>query len=81
MSDVDPDATLDATGLKCPLPVLKAKKAMRSVAPGQILKILATDPDSPKDFRHFCATTGDELLSTVEHAGIFTFFIRKSPGQ
>ena len=48
MSDVDPDATLDATGLKCPLPVLKAKKAMRSVAPGEVLKVLATDPDSAK---------------------------------
>lgn len=78
MSPVDADVTLDATGLKCPLPVLKAKKAMRSVAAGDILKVLATDPDSPKDFQHFCTTTGDELLSTSQEAGVFTYLIRKT---
>ena len=78
MSDLEPDATLDTIGLKCPLPVLKAKKALRSVAPGDILMVLATDPDSPKDFQHFCATTGDQLLAKSEQDGIFTYFIRKA---
>ncbi len=78
MSDPEPDATLDTIGLKCPLPVLKAKKALRSVAPGEVLKILATDPDSPKDFQHFCTTTGDQLIATSEQDGIFTYFIRKA---
>ncbi len=76
--DLEPDATLDATGLKCPLPVLKAKKAMRSVAQGGVLKVLATDPDSPKDFEHFCATTGDQLIATSDHEGVFTYLIRKA---
>lgn len=77
MTDMDSDAILDTIGLKCPLPVLKAKKALRSVAAGEVLKVLATDPDSPKDFQHFCATTGDQLLATSEQDGIFTYLIRK----
>lgn len=72
------DTLLDTTGLRCPLPVLKAKKAMRALAPGQILKVLATDPDSLQDFRHFCATTGDQLLACSEEKGIFTYRIKKS---
>lgn len=72
------DTLLDTTGLKCPLPVLKAKKAMRALAPGQILKVLATDPDSPRDFQHFCATTGDQLLAWSEEKGVFTYRIKKT---
>ena len=55
---------LDAKGLKCPLPVLRARKAMKEVAPGGLLQVLATDPGAVKDFAHFCETTGHAL---VEH--------------
>ena len=72
------ETLLDTTGLKCPLPVLKAKKVMRGLAPGQVLKVLATDPDSPQDFEHFCATTGDRLLAWSEKKGVFTYRIKKS---
>ena len=50
--------TLDAQGLKCPLPVLKARKALKAVAPGGLLRVLATDPGASKDFIHFCDATG-----------------------
>ncbi len=71
------ETELDLSGLRCPLPVLKAKKAMRTVAPGAVVRILATDPDSLADFRHFCATTGDELLDWSKEDGVFTYRIRK----
>ncbi len=72
------ETELDLTGLRCPLPVLKTKKAMRSVAPGQVLRVLATDPDSLEDFRHFCATTGDELLTWSKDQEVFTYRIKKA---
>jgi tRNA 2-thiouridine synthesizing protein A len=68
---------LDAKGLKCPLPVLKARKAMRDVPEGGVLRVIATDPGAAKDFEHFCKTTGYELLSVREEAGVLTFDIRK----
>jgi tRNA 2-thiouridine synthesizing protein A len=68
---------LDATGLKCPLPVLKARKAMRDVPAGGVLRVLATDPGAVKDFAHFCKTTGHQLLDCSEAAGTLTFDIRK----
>jgi len=69
---------LDATGLKCPLPVLRARKAMKGVAAGDLLEIKATDPGAVKDFQSFCETTGDELVEWREDAGIFVFRIRKA---
>jgi len=69
---------LDAKGLKCPLPVLKARKAMRDVAQGGVLRVIATDPGAVKDFEHFCKTTGHQLLARHEEAGVLTFDIRKS---
>ena len=69
--------TLDTKGLRCPLPVLRARKAMKSVAAGGILEVQATDPDSLQDFRAFCETTGHELLESREDAGVFIFQIRK----
>ncbi|HEV2676906.1 MAG TPA: sulfurtransferase TusA family protein [Aliidongia sp.] len=57
---------LDARGLICPLPVLKARKILKTVEPGEILVVLTTDPGAPKDFEHFCTTTGSELVA-VEH--------------
>lgn len=68
---------LDAKGLKCPLPVLKARKALKDVPAGGVLRVLATDPGAPKDFEHFCKTTGCELLDQREEAGVLVFSIRK----
>jgi tRNA 2-thiouridine synthesizing protein A len=73
-----PDTTLDATGLLCPLPVLKARRALKSVPPGGILEVLATDPGATKDFEHFCQTTGCELLESGERdGGVLRFVLRK----
>ncbi len=71
------DQELDARGLNCPLPILRAKKSINSLGAGQVLKIIATDPGSVKDFEAFCKQTGNELMSSQEGAGEFTFFIRK----
>jgi tRNA 2-thiouridine synthesizing protein A len=69
---------LDAKGLICPLPVLKARRAMKSLAAGDILEIEATDPGSVKDFAHFCETTGYRLVSSSEADGVFHFTIEKT---
>ncbi|HRK77623.1 MAG: preprotein translocase subunit TatC [Thiobacillus sp. SCN 63-374] len=71
------DKELDARGLNCPLPILRAKKALADVGSGQVLKILSTDPGSVKDFAAFAKQTGNELLSTAEAGGEFTFFMKK----
>jgi tRNA 2-thiouridine synthesizing protein A len=75
-----PDSTLDATGLLCPLPVLKARRALRVVPAGGILEVLATDPGAIKDFEHFCQTTGCMLLETSERPGGILRFLLKKPG-
>lgn len=72
------DAELDAKGLNCPLPILRAKKAIGELSSGQVLKIVATDPGSVKDFEAFCKQTGNELLSSSEAGGAFEFMIKKS---
>jgi tRNA 2-thiouridine synthesizing protein A len=64
--------------LKCPLPVLRARKALKDVAAGGLLKVLATDRGAPKDFVHFCETTGHELVESSESEGIYSLTIRKS---
>ena len=69
---------LDARGLACPLPVLRARKAMQTLAPGAVLEILATDPGTVRDFQAFCEATGHELLERREQAGEFTYRIRKA---
>ena len=74
---MDFDKELDARGLNCPLPILRAKKALAEVTSGQVLKILSTDPGSVKDFAAFAKQTGNELLSTAEAGGEFTFFMKK----
>ena len=81
MSDaIEGDTILDATGLLCPLPVLKARRALRTVPAGGILRVLATDPGAVKDFQHFCQTTGCQLIETSEEAnGVFRFRLKK-PG-
>ena len=70
------DQTLDTQGLTCPLPILKAKKAMSSLAPGSILEILATDPGASDDFEAFCRLTGHTLLEQSDNSGVYRFLIR-----
>ena len=72
-----PDIMLDTRGLKCPLPVLRARKAMQGVPAGEVLQVLATDPGTVRDFQAFCEATGHELVDRSEEAGEFTFRIRK----
>jgi tRNA 2-thiouridine synthesizing protein A len=69
---------LDARGLNCPLPILRAKKAIAGLGAGEVLKIVATDPGSVKDFEAFCKQTGNDLLSSEEAGGEYTFFIKKA---
>ena len=68
---------LDACGLKCPLPVLKARRALQGVAPGGLLRVLATDPGAVKDFAHFCETTGCELVESGQDGEVLRFVLRK----
>jgi len=74
---MDFDKELDARGLNCPLPILRAKKTLNELTSGQVLKILATDPGSIKDFAAFAKQTGNELLSTAEAGGEYTFLMKK----
>jgi tRNA 2-thiouridine synthesizing protein A len=74
----DFDRELDATGLNCPLPILRAKKALGDMERGQVLKIIATDQGSVKDFEAFSKQTHNPLLSSVEEAGKFVFMLQKS---
>jgi tRNA 2-thiouridine synthesizing protein A len=73
------DTMLDTRGLKCPLPVLRARKAMQRVAPGEVLRVLATDPGTVRDFEAFCEATGHELMEHSEQASEFIFRIRRRP--
>ena len=66
------------TGLKCPLPVLKARRVLKSIEVGQMVTITADDPAAPLDFQHFCETAGHNLEHQSENDGLFTFIIRKS---
>lgn len=68
---------LDVKGLNCPLPILRAKKALADLESGQVLKVIATDPGSVKDFAAFCKQTGNPLLSSVDNGSEFTFVISK----
>ena len=72
------DQELDARGLNCPLPILRAKKTLNAMTGGQILKIMATDPGSVKDFEAFAKQTGNELLDSSEVEDEFHFTLKKS---
>ncbi|MGB5629906.1 MAG: sulfurtransferase TusA family protein [Woeseiaceae bacterium] len=72
------DHTLDAKGLNCPLPILKARKALKEVPVEGILEILATDPGAVADFQAFCRQTGNELLEHSEEGGVYRFLIKKA---
>jgi tRNA 2-thiouridine synthesizing protein A len=77
MRQMNFDKELDARGLNCPLPILRAKKALTELQSGQVLKIVATDPGSVKDFQAFAKQTGNELLSSAEAGKEFTFFMKR----
>lgn len=71
------DQELDARGLNCPLPILRAKKALNDLTGGQVLRIMATDPGSVKDFEAFAQQTGNELIESTESNGEFHFLLKK----
>ncbi len=68
---------VDARGLQCPMPLLKAKRALNGMQPGQQLRVLATDSGSVRDFRAFAEQSGHELLATTEAGGVFTHVLYK----
>ena len=72
------DQELDARGLNCPLPILRAKRALKDLEGGQVLRILATDPGSVKDFEAFARQTGNELLDSAQEGGEFRFLLKKT---
>ena len=71
------DKELDARGLNCPLPILSAKKALAEMTSGQVLRIVATDPGSQKDFPAFAKQTGNELLSSAEVNREYEYYIKR----
>ena len=71
------DHELDARGLNCPLPILRAKKFLNTMATGEIVRIMATDPGAVKDFEAFARQTGNELLTSAEVEGEFHFTLKK----
>ena len=75
MSDFNQE--LDARGLNCPLPILRAKKTLNAMSAGDVLKIIATDPGSVKDFEAFATQTGNELMGASEDNGEFHFLLKK----
>jgi tRNA 2-thiouridine synthesizing protein A len=72
------DQELDATGLNCPLPILRAKKALATLGGGQVLRVVATDPGSVKDFDAFAKQTGNTLLESRQEGNKYFFLIKKS---
>lgn len=72
------ESVLDAKGLRCPLPVLRARKSMKSIEPGDVLEVHSTDPKSVQDFQAFCQTAGHQLLDWKEDDGVYVFHIRKA---
>ena len=71
------DKELDARGLNCPLPILRTKKSLNDMISGQVLRVVATDPGSVKDFQAFSRQTGNELLSAETARDEFVFFMKK----
>lgn len=70
--------SLDTKGLNCPMPILKAKKVMKSMGGGEVLEVLATDPGAVKDFEAFSRATGNELVEWNEEDGVFRFLLKKA---
>ena len=78
MQNITEDTLVDARDLMCPMPVMAATKAMRRLAPGQVLKVLATDRGSLADIPAWAEANGDELLDSSEDKGAFVFYVRKA---
>ncbi len=74
----DYDQQIDTSGLNCPLPILRTKKALASMASGEVLYVIATDPGSVADFAAYARQTGNELLSSVAQDGRYLFLLRKA---
>ena len=72
------ETVLDTRGLSCPLPVLRARKAMQKLAPGALLRVLATDPGTVKDMQAFCRASGHELVESRTQEAEFHFLLRKA---
>jgi tRNA 2-thiouridine synthesizing protein A len=77
MDIIKEDQVLDCTGMLCPMPIVKVSKAMKELQPGQVLKMIATDPGSPPDMEAWSRQTGNELLRSLEEGGKFIFFLKK----
>ena len=77
MQSITINLEIDVKGLKCPLPILRAKKALATMESREVLRIIATDPASVKDFAAFCKQTGNALLSSVVEGDEYTFVISK----
>ena len=75
--DIAADVTLDCIGKPCPLPVIEVSKAMRELAPGQTLLMIADDPGSDPDMRAWCDETGHQLVATDHESGIHRFWVRR----
>ncbi len=78
MSEIKVTRTLDAKGMNCPMPVLKTKKALAELSPGEVLEVQATDPGSASDIPSLLKSLGHELLDSREDNGTFVFLIRKN---
>jgi tRNA 2-thiouridine synthesizing protein A len=76
-ADTTPDEVLDCTGLACPVPVVKTSQAIKKLAPGQVLELLATDPGVEPDIRAWSRRTGNELVAIAQEAGVFHVLIRR----
>ncbi len=77
MAEYAPEKTLDARGLKCPMPVVKTSQEIKNVSVGGVLEVLATDPGSVADIQAWCKSTGNELLGMEKDEGVFKFYIRR----
>jgi len=80
MPDDEP-ILLDVKGLNCPMPLLKAKKALNELSPGSLLRVLATDPGSVKDFRVFSEQSGHKLLESNDNDGTYSYLLEKRTGR
>ena len=69
--------TLNLKGLSCPLPIIKTAKAMKDLAPGQVIEVLATDPGSVPDFKAWSQATGNALVESSQEGGVFRFVLKK----
>jgi len=77
MAEYTPEKTLDARGLKCPMPVVKTSQEIKNLSVGGVLEVLATDPGSVADIQAWCKSTGNELLGMEKGEGVFQFYIRR----